>query len=127
VIPRRAAACVALAWAVGCGPSAEPSPAVVEYRLTPARPAVGAARLTVTVRDDRRRPITGAALRIEGHMTHPGMAPLLAAAVERGDGVYEAEVAFSMAGDWVLLVKGDLPDGRRLSRRIDVGRVDAPE
>lgn len=123
---RRAAACAGFVWAVGCGPAVEEAPVAVEWRLTPARPLVGVATLSLTLRDDGG-PITGAAVRIEGHMTHPGMAPLLVTAAERGDGRYDAAIAFSMAGDWILLVKGDLPDGRRVSHRIDVGRVDAPE
>jgi hypothetical protein len=56
-------------------------------------------------------------------MTHAGMAPVLAAAAERATGVYEATFAFTMEGDWVLLVSVDLPDGARVERRIDVANV----
>jgi hypothetical protein len=120
-------ACACLAWGVGCGPASEQAPVDVEWRLTPPRPVVGRATLGLTLRDSRRQPVTGATIRIEGHMAHPGMAPLLVAASERGPGRYEAEIPFSMAGDWTLLVKGDLPDGRRVRHRIDIGRVDAPD
>ena len=62
-------------------------------------------------------------MRIEGHMTHAGMAPLMAEAVERAPGVYDAAFAFTMQGDWVLLVSVNLPDGTRVERRIDVANV----
>ena len=47
-------------------------------------------------------------------MSHPGMAPVVADVVERGDGVYDAPLQFTMAGDWILLVTGQLADGRGL-------------
>ena len=56
-------------------------------------------------------------------MTHPGMAPVVATTKPRGHGVYEAALSFTMAGDWALLVSVELPDGRRLDRRIDVPNV----
>jgi hypothetical protein len=51
------------------------------------------------------------------------MAPLMAGAVERTPGVYDAAFAFTMQGDWVLLVTIALPDGTRVERRIDVANV----
>ena len=41
------------------------------------------------------------------------MAPVVADVIERGDGEYEAPLQFTMAGDWILLVTGQLPDGSR--------------
>jgi hypothetical protein len=84
---------------------------------------VGPATLTVTVRDRTGVPVTNAAVRLEGHMSHPGMAPVLADGVQRKPGVYEVPFAFTMQGDWVLLVTATLPDGRRTERRVDVANV----
>lgn len=74
----------------------------------------------VTLRDAARRPVRGAKLQVEGHMSHPGMAPVIAKAAERADGVYEVQLQFTMRGDWILLVTGELPDGRRINHRVDV-------
>jgi YtkA-like len=95
----------------------------VDWRVSPAPPRVGPARVELDVLDASGRRIPAARLRLEGHMTHPGMAPVVADVRERPAGGYEADLSFSMAGDWVLLVTGDLPDGRRLRRQFDVPGV----
>ncbi len=56
-------------------------------------------------------------------MSHAGMAPVLANATESAPGVYDLRFAFTMQGDWVLLVAAVLPDGTRIERRVDVGNV----
>jgi len=93
------------------------------WTLRPATAVVGPATLTVSLRAPSGTPLAGATVRIEGHMTHAGMAPLVAEAVERAPGVYDAAFAFTMQGDWVLLVSVNLPDGTRVERRIDVANV----
>ncbi len=84
---------------------------------------VGGANLTMRVLDRDRRPVPGARLSIAAHMSHPGMAPVEATVTERANGVYEATLDFSMAGDWVLVVSGALANGTPLSHRIDVPNV----
>jgi hypothetical protein len=56
-------------------------------------------------------------------MTHAGMAPVQADASERAPGVYDLTFAFTMQGDWVLLVSAVLKDGTRVEQRIDVAGV----
>lgn len=92
----------------------------VESTLTPAQPTVGKAVLTLRLLDDSRNPVPGAQLRVEGHMSHPGMSPVLATATERSHGIYEAELQFSMRGDWILLVTGTLANRAAIEHRIDV-------
>ncbi len=73
---------------------------------------------TVTLRDRARRPVPGARLEITGFMSHPGMAPLVTTVTEQGDGVYVSDLRFTMAGDWTLLVTGDMPDGQKISTSL---------
>jgi hypothetical protein len=77
----------------------------------------------LTLRDADQKPITGAHLRLEGVMSHPGMAPVSAAVVERANGEYEAPLQFTMAGDWILLVTGELPGGTQLKQQIEIAGV----
>jgi hypothetical protein len=111
----------------GC--SRDPSPAstaTASTSLNPKAPVVGPATLTVALRSAADAPIRGASVRLEAHMSHPGMAPVLAKAVERLPGTYDLAFSFTMAGDWVLVVHATLP-GERVERRIEMMnvRVDA--
>jgi hypothetical protein len=99
----------------------------VDWTTTPSSTASGAALLgTVTLRDGASRPVRGATLQVEGHMSHPGMAPVTTAATERGEGVYDVRLDLTMGGDWTLLVTGVLPDGRRVVRRFDIEHGGSP-
>ncbi len=87
--------------------------------MTPAAPLVEAETVVeVTLRDGARRPLGGATLRVEAHMDHPGMAPVIASAADQGNGAYKARVRFSMAGSWILFVKGELANRRPINRRL---------
>lgn len=97
--------------------------ATISWTLTPASSAVGPATLTLSLHDPAGSTITGAKLRIEAYMSHPGMKPVVVEAEEPTPGVYVAPVIFSMAGDWVLLVSATLTDGGRVEHQIDVANV----
>jgi hypothetical protein len=118
-----------LAIAAGCVASAcaRDAPLARDVSIAPAwspsPPVVGTARLTLRVLDAARTPVTGAQLKVESHMSHPGMPPLLTTPVERAPGVYDTDVQFTMRGDWILVVSGQLADGSRVHQRIDVRDV----
>ena len=118
----RVLAALTAGLAIACCGS-RPTAANLSWNLVPTPPAVGPATLTVTLHNPAGQPMTGAAVRVEGHMSHPGMTPVGAAAAERAPGVYAASFAFTMRGDWVLLVSVAMPDGGRIEQRIDVGNV----
>jgi hypothetical protein len=100
------------------------SPVAVGWSLEPAPPASGQDTVAlVTLTDAEGRPVAGARLRIEGHMSHPGMAPITTRLTESADGTYEGRVRFSMAGDWILVVTGELADGTRIDRQLEVTGV----
>jgi hypothetical protein len=126
---RRALVCALLAAAAAgaCRRGADTAPLKVSWTLTPQPPAVGPATLALTVTDAAGAPVSTAAVRVEAQMTHAGMAPVTADATANPDtpGAYTARFAFTMAGDWVLLVSVVLPDGGRTTKRIDVRGVHA--
>jgi hypothetical protein len=118
-------AAIALAAAVACSQPAQD--VRVAWQLQPASPAAGT---PATVRMTLARGgemVPGARLRLEGHMSHPGMTPIVTDVTEIGDGVYEARLKFSMVGDWVLVLAGSLPDGTRVTAHHDVPDVAAAE
>jgi YtkA-like protein len=92
---------------------------VVEWKITPAAPAVnGSVRAEILLFDRSHRPLTGASLQVEGHMSHPGMAPVIQPAREERPGVYSASLSFSMAGHWTVVVTGQLEDRRQVRQRV---------
>jgi hypothetical protein len=111
--------------AAGCGRSGDAPDVVVEWALTPEAPGVGPAQLDLVLRTADRQPVEATRVAVEGHMNHPGMAPVLADAERQAPGEYAARFSLTMRGDWILLVRADLPGGRRVEHRIDV-RVVGP-
>lgn len=108
----------------GCGqrPAAQDGVSV-EHEVTPRPPRVGAARIALRVTDAAGRPLSGARVRLEGNMSHAGMRPVFGEARESGPGRYESALEFTMGGDWVILVRLTLPDGREIERQFDVKGV----
>jgi hypothetical protein len=96
----------------------------VSLVVNPNPPQVGEALVTVTLSDATGQPVTGAKVELEGNMVHAGMAPTLAQPTEVTPGHYEAPLEFDMAGDWFILVRATLPDGRKLERQVDVPGVE---
>lgn len=96
----------------------------VSWAIEPAPPVAGSDTVAViTLQDDRKQPVRGATLQLEGHMSHPGMAPVTSSVTDRGDGTYEGRLQFSMAGDWIVVVTGELPDGRRITRQLEIAGI----
>lgn len=62
------------------------------------------------------QPVENAEVRLEGNMSHPGMAPVFGDAREVAPGRYQAPLDLTMAGDWFILAQITLRDGRSLSR-----------
>ena len=125
----RALLLVPAVWAAVLGAAchdraADAAPVLVAWEtrtepLVVGQPAVA----ELTLRDRQRQPILGAQVDVQAFMAHPGMAPVVVRATERGDGVYRVRLQFTMAGDWIAMVRGVLPDGRTLADRIAIGNV----
>jgi YtkA-like len=89
--------------------------------MPPSAAATTIVRFTLS--DSHGTPVGGAKLRLDAHMTHPGMAPVTSDVVEISSGTYQSRVRLSMAGDWVFVVTGELPSGYRITKEIQVPAV----
>jgi hypothetical protein len=114
----RQAAALALAASflmTGCrgAPETGDGGLALELAISPTPPAVGPARLIITLRDTVGDPLDGAEILVEGNMSHAGMVPVLGTAEAEGGGRYAIpEFRFTMAGEWILTARATLPDGR---------------
>lgn len=110
--------CVAMACSGRAGDVA------VTWKIEPTPPITGSATIVrLSLQDRHGKPVQGAKLQLEAHMSHPGMAPVTGDVIERSQGDYEARVHLSMAGDWVFVVTGELADGSRITRNTRVPAV----
>ena len=114
---------VTVAWVAGC--CSDPSDQITaEWMLDPSPPVAGGELVArVALRDNAQRPVVGAKLHLEGQMSHPGMMPVLSDLIERGNGNYEAHLKLTMAGDWVLVLTGEIPGGARITKQIELPGV----
>jgi len=106
----------------GCRGDADTGDPEVSVRLgiSPTPPLVGPTRMLVEI-GERGTPTSEARVSIEGSMNHAGMVPVLDSATILDDGRYVVPAFdFNMAGDWIVEVRVELPDGRRLVRRFPV-------
>jgi hypothetical protein len=87
----------------------------VAWNVTPEPPRVGPVQVSLTLTEGGQ-PVADAEVRLEGNMSHPGMAPVFSETSEVAPGRYEAPLDLTMAGDWFLLAQITLRDGRSLSR-----------
>jgi hypothetical protein len=114
----------AVPWS-GCRPAQTPqgiaARATVAFDPEPA--TVGVTGLTVTLTDDSGNPIRVNRLEVEGNMNHAGMRPAFAQLNEVEPGRYAGSIEFSMAGDWFLLLSGEVPGEGRLEVKVDVPAV----
>lgn len=93
------------------------------WTIDPAAPVTGTLTLVrLTLRTDDQ-PLAGATLQLEAHMSHPGMAPVTTRMHERAAGTYEGTLNLTMAGAWALVASGELADGTRITRNIEVAAV----
>ena len=117
-------ALMACAVAAACARPDAGADVRVAWTIEPAPPSTGAATVAeLTLKDEQQQPIRGARLQLEAHMSHPGMSPVTTPLAETGNGVYAGRLQFSMAGDWLLVVSGQLADGTRFTRQLEVPGV----
>lgn len=102
--------------------AAEPKISVQE-QITPQPVKAGPESISITLADEASQPISHATIKVEGDMSHPGMSPVFSEARETQPGKYQAQINFTMGGDWAVLLHIRLPDGRKVERQINVPNV----
>lgn len=109
----------------GCARGGEGSTGgyVVDVAISPQPPRVGPATVTVTLAGPAGEAVSGARVELEGNMSHAGMVPVIAQAVESAAGQYESTLEFTMAGDWIMIVRASLANGQLVEHRVDVPGV----
>ncbi len=99
-------------------------PIQVNVSVAPTPPIVGPVRMVITITDDDGEPVEDAEVRVEGTMTHAGMTPVHATASHQGQGRWVVpEFDFTMSGDWILITRVRLPDGREAVRQREMSVV----
>jgi hypothetical protein len=111
--------------AAGCRKPMAEAPITIEREIDPWPARVGPAEVTLKLTDTGGKPVSGARVKLEGDMAHPGMKPEFGDTREVGPGRYEGRLAFTMAGDWVMLVHVTLRGGQTVERQLDVKGVRA--
>jgi hypothetical protein len=94
------------------------------HEVTPQPPRTGPVTITITIKDTSGAPVTGSHLKLEGNMSHAGMAPVFAEASETGPGRYRSVMELSMAGDWLVTTHVNLPDGRKVDHEFAIKGVE---
>lgn len=100
-----------------------PADLTFSYEVSPLPARVGDVTITINLKSGSNEPVAGARIKLEGNMSHAGMAPVFAEAKEIGPGQYRTNMNLSMAGDWHVLVHVTLPDGRELDQQFEIKEV----
>ena len=115
---------VLFAFVQGCRRESAATPNLtVSFEVSPLPARVGDVTITIRMKDGSNEPLAGARIKLEGNMSHAGMAPVFAEAKEIGPGQYRTNMNLSMAGDWQVLVHLTLPDGRELDQQFEIKEV----
>lgn len=114
---------IALGLTAGCRQSRQDAPPAevrIEWVQPLFPPGAGPDQLWVRLLDRDGHSLENGFVRARGDMTHAGMVPAFGEASVAVDGVYRLPFEWSMAGDWIVTIEAELPDGRRASRQFDV-------
>lgn len=113
------ALCVCLALAQACRQQSDSAPELIlTHEVSPQPPRVGPVTITLRLAEPSGQPVSGARVKLEGNMSHAGMTPVFADAIETEPGRYSSTINLTMAGDWYFVVHMILPDGRQVERKF---------
>ena len=118
------ALCVWLAIVNGCRHPGDTAPDLtLAHEVSPQPPRTGHVTITLRLTDTSGTAVTGALIKLEGNMSHAGMAPVFAEATEIEPGRYRSTIELSMAGDWQVSAHVTLADGRQPDRNFEINGV----
>ncbi len=118
--------CVCLAILQGCSHrNKTPADLTLTHEVSPQPPRTGQVTITLRLTDTSGTAVTGARIKLEGNMSHAGMAPVFSDAKEIEPGRYQSSMELSMAGDWYVAARVTLADGRQFDREIEIKSVSA--
>jgi hypothetical protein len=119
-------AAVPVSIAAGCRrPSNDQGGISIIESIAPQPVRAQTETISFRLTNESHQPAAGARVQVEGDMSHPGMAPVFADALETAPGDYRAKLNFTMGGDWVVLFHITLIDGRKFERQMDVKGVES--
>ena len=93
------------------------------HEVSPQPPRVGQVTITIRATGVSKKPVTGARVTLEANMSHPGMTPVFADAMEAEPGSYTSTMTLSMAGDWYIVAHVTLPDSRKVDHQFEIKGV----
>lgn len=112
----------------GCQPGQDTQSDInLDWMITPSPAQVGIASIQIVLKDSLDQPIEGAEIELEGNMSHPGMQPAFAQAVEISPGKYSADFEFTMAGDWFINFTSWVGEKKVAEHQIKINGVRAQE
>ncbi len=116
--------CLCLFCLTSCHRAADAAPELsVRQEITPQPAKAGPVVLSLQLSGAHAEPVTKATITVEADMTHPGMSPVFGDAKEIEPGRYQANLDFTMGGDWVILTHIKLANGEKVERQMDVHGV----
>ncbi len=108
-------------------PPPDDVPIQVDVSVAPTPPIVGPVRLVLTITDEAGDPVEDARVQVEGTMSHAGMTPVHDSASYQGQGRWVVpEFEFTMGGEWIMIIRVTLPDGREAVREREMDVVGGP-
>jgi YtkA-like len=90
------------------------------WESDPKSPRVGPNMFTIKLNGPHGEKLVGARVSLEGHMSHPGMSPAFAEAIEVAPGQYRGTLDLKMRGDWIVLFHITLTSGRTFDRQAKI-------
>ncbi len=99
-------------WVVACAGSGDGAQGLSAKLTFEPQPHIGTVECTVALTNSDGTPAECTQVELEGNMNHAGMVPVFAQGEPRGEGIFVADLEFTMGGDWLIFVRGKSAEGK---------------